>query len=380
MDISIIVPLYKGNKYINNLMKMFNDNLEANDFGRNYSVEVIFVNDYPDEPLQISGELLCSYKLVEYSANKGIHGARVAGIEMSSGKYITMLDQDDQVTETWLESQYCKLTRENGTYIVCNGWKSRFGALLNPDKMDTLNNVKYYIEKENLIYSPGQVMMKKSAIPTAWLHNQQQKNGCDDWMLWIMALKEGNQFIVNSDMLYFHTPSRSVDSIAINQMMDSKIESSEILSELGYITEQEKKLMNHQVVTDYQTYRFLELYRQTLLWHKLDQQGKKIENYLTDIGYHRIAIYGMGDIAEVLCDELQQSQIEYYGIDQSSVDFYKEYKIYRPEDEWPEAELAIVTVTSVSMQPVFELIRKKNINKIITFSQLLIYMSENVKF
>ena len=377
MDISIIIPLYRGNRYIAGLIHMFNKNLQKDNFGNNYRIEVIFVNDSPEEPIKISESLLCSFKLIQYEQNKGIHGARVAGLKAAEGEYIVMLDQDDQVTESWLSSQFFKLKESKGTYVVCNGWKSRFGALFDQHMLMNINRVEHYIEVEDLIRSPGQVMIKKSAIPQKWIENIQKKNGCDDWLLWIMALKEGNQFIVNQDMLYFHTPERNSDSLAMNQMMESKTESADILMNLGYVTKSERSRMDEQIKTDFQTYRFFELFRQLLLWRKLDQQGKKIASYLVAHGYHKVAIYGMGSIGEMICDELQDSEIECYGIDQSSVDFYGKFTIFRPDDEWPDVDLIIIAVTRTNIHPILDVIEKKNIEKVITFNKLLIQISED---
>ena len=45
MDVSVIVPFYKGNKYINNILRMVKENVaNANEI----KVEVVVVNDSPE--------------------------------------------------------------------------------------------------------------------------------------------------------------------------------------------------------------------------------------------------------------------------------------------------------------------------------------------
>ena len=54
VDLSIIVPLYKGNRYIGSIL----DRIErCCELCRNKKFEVIFINDYPQETIEIPQKL-----------------------------------------------------------------------------------------------------------------------------------------------------------------------------------------------------------------------------------------------------------------------------------------------------------------------------------
>lgn len=55
MDVSVIVPFYKGNKYINNILRMVKENVaNANEI----TVEVVVVNDSPEIEIQYEKDLV----------------------------------------------------------------------------------------------------------------------------------------------------------------------------------------------------------------------------------------------------------------------------------------------------------------------------------
>jgi len=53
VDISIIIPLYKGGKYCNNLLQMIQQNSLYKQMYKTCKIEVVFVNDFPDEKIRI---------------------------------------------------------------------------------------------------------------------------------------------------------------------------------------------------------------------------------------------------------------------------------------------------------------------------------------
>ena len=82
MDLSVIIPIYKGEKYL----KYWLDIIEANKVSlqkvnSTYSFEILFVNDYPGEALTIEKSICEKLNIKVYNLlnNRGIHGARVFG-------------------------------------------------------------------------------------------------------------------------------------------------------------------------------------------------------------------------------------------------------------------------------------------------------------
>ena len=60
MDVSVIVPFYKGNKYINNILRMVIENVaNANEI----TFEVVVVNDSPEIEIQYEKDFVDGYFL-----------------------------------------------------------------------------------------------------------------------------------------------------------------------------------------------------------------------------------------------------------------------------------------------------------------------------
>lgn len=76
-------------------------------------------------------------------------------------------------------------------------------------------------------------------------------------------------------------------------------------------------------------------------WVKKKQQGKSMAAFLKRSGFHTAAIYGMGNIGELLEDELKNSIEISYGIDRRNI--LAGFPVYKPEDDLPETDVVIVT-------------------------------------
>lgn len=368
MDVSVIIPLYKGQKYCSRLLDMIEVNCLYGDLFKKCKIEVIFVNDFPGEEIMIEKKQRhFTYQLIVQNKNQGIHSSRVKGILASGGKYIIMLDQDDVVTEKWLYSQWYKITSENGDYCVCNGWLSRFRTLWNRDTFkDKVNNLRHYMTVGNAIASPGQVIIRKTAVPQEWLEYIQVRNGADDFLLWIMALSQGKRFLVNEQYLFYHTPERTKDSVSRRQMVYSVQETAEILEHTGILDSENLSLLknwvsgsewingiytsnndlyiNDNVLLQIQHFmKFKPMFHIMLDWMNLKNQGICLGQFFEKNHYSSIAIYGMGYIGECVYDELGESSVTVkYGIDQMALDFKGELPVFRVQDDNLEAVDAVV--------------------------------------
>ena len=100
IDIDIIIPVYNGEKYIENLLKCF-DKQKKNNF------KLIVINDgSKDKSLEILNTQKGEYKfpiIIIDQENSGVSSARNKGILYSTAKYITFIDVDDFVTENYSE-------------------------------------------------------------------------------------------------------------------------------------------------------------------------------------------------------------------------------------------------------------------------------------
>ena len=92
MDLSIIIPAYNAEPYIEHLIQRLKPQI-------NDKVEVIVVDDGSKFPY------LPPYEWVHVirQENKGLAGARNTGLEAAKGRYIAFIDADDLVSEHFVD-------------------------------------------------------------------------------------------------------------------------------------------------------------------------------------------------------------------------------------------------------------------------------------
>lgn len=391
IDISIIIPLYKGVQFCNRLLKVIKQNCTYQDFYKSHSVEVIFVNDYPEEKNIIEiekEEKEFAIRLLSHEKNQGIHAARVTGIKNSRGRFIIMLDQDDLVKENWLYSQWNCIQEARSDLCLCNGWEGKFRLLHDSKEFEQrIKDDNYLFKSGNPIMSPGQAIIKKERIPREWLNNLQKINGTDDFLLWIMMKKQGCSFAVNKECLYYHTSERTKDSVNIRHMINSLKEMRQILSKAGdFLNENNKSDLDQYIKLREDT----ELSMQTLkgrnmlfvmkTWLDMRNQGMEIASFLETHQYLHIAVYGMGNIGESLFYELRNSDIQIdYAIDSSSCvkDFDGELAVLNWTDEFPDVDAIIVTMMA-GYDAVIRALRARLKCPVITVNDLILDMQSEL--
>lgn len=232
MDISIIVPFFKGEKYLSRLLDSIDiasSNLKKE---KNMSTELILVNDNPGTKVPIVQSVLNRVIVIENNCNSGIHFSRVKGLEKATGKYIVFLDQDDQLSDFSLVSQIESIGRfdmviGNGENHFMNGKKQKFYTSESIQKKST-EEKNYYLYR-NMIVSPGQVLLLKDSIPVDWINNIMEVNGSDDYFLWLLMFKNKKNITFNQVVVYFHIETGKNISYdlkameASNQEMVSKL-------------------------------------------------------------------------------------------------------------------------------------------------------------
>lgn len=104
MKISIIVPVYKVEKYIQRCFDSIKNQTYTN-------IECIFVDDCsPDNCYGILEQQIDEYsdpidfKIIRHEQNKGLSGARNTGTFSATGEYIYYLDSDDEITHDCIDT------------------------------------------------------------------------------------------------------------------------------------------------------------------------------------------------------------------------------------------------------------------------------------
>ena len=116
MNLSIIIPVYNGEKYIE---ECINNVLEQayNDF------ELIIVNDGSKDDTKKICEKISKVdgriKIIN-TENAGVSSARNKGINIAKGKYIVFLDADDKILSDIYKNMIMDIERENADLIMCS--------------------------------------------------------------------------------------------------------------------------------------------------------------------------------------------------------------------------------------------------------------------
>lgn len=231
---SVITTTYNGNAYLPQLFSIIERNtLTLQKAYPDLQVEYLLVNDSPWEPLALpeTEGLHFQCRTITNPENYGIHKSRAIAIGEAAGELITILDQDDQLADDFLLSQYEALG--DGDAVICNGIKEfdTGNKAIYRDclKMSLINRKCFYLKAANQIVSPGQCLMRKSAVPEKWLNNPLTVNGSDDLFLWLLMLDQGTRFAKNPKKLYTHKQVGSNLSNSLKKMCKSDLQMCELM-------------------------------------------------------------------------------------------------------------------------------------------------------
>ena len=236
--ISVIIPWYQGQRYLPGLLSMMERNAEILLDKAGKEMEVLLVNDSPWENLeaelkkQADGAAAYRLKVITNPQNSGIHATRVNGLNAAEGEFIQFLDQDDRITDRCLLSQYSSIG--DADFVIGNGYDGEqdggrhliFASLMAHAAAGDLKCQYYY---NNLIRSPGQVLIRRSSIPVYWSEQIMENNGSDDAFLWILMLCSGAKAAINEELIYEHVYTGENSSSNNEAMLLSQMEVAEKL-------------------------------------------------------------------------------------------------------------------------------------------------------
>lgn len=251
IQVSWIIPLYRGKKYIPNIMDNMLEVYEyMQDIYHNmkYNMEVLLINDDPSESIELH-EYPFAVRLIQHQNNMGIHQARITGLHAAQGEFVIFLDQDDHVAPSFLVRQLKEIN--SADVCVANGYREypNDKKLLYSRKSAIKLTGKYnvYLYGTDMIFSSGQCLIRKSSIPKSWQQIIMKTNGCDDFLLWILMLKENARFNYLWEPLFFHRETEYNCSNDYSQMDNSFKEMIDILVQSNAINVNEIKVLRKRL-------------------------------------------------------------------------------------------------------------------------------------
>lgn len=349
MHISIIVPIYHGKKFIPQLIGLVEKSKK--NLGHMAEVELVLSNDAPDDNLDdyFSDEI--SIQVLNTSKNQGMQGARIRGIENCCGEYILMLDQDDLISENYLRSQLENILAKDGDASVCKAISEKKPVYDSQFPFDEINKLDYALNAGVCIISPGQVLLKKSAISDVWKKHVLENRGADDWLLWICMLAEGKSFVLNDEILYEHVEDGTNASWNTVKMIASDEEMLRILKQEKVLTEEQFCIFEESVSqVKMKRIQILDKFRKMFFtydeWMRLKRKGKKVPDFLKEKGISNVCIYGVGYLGKALIEELKLANINVPCAFDRNAEYIEDIgvAIYSQVTEIKEADIMIVTL------------------------------------
>lgn len=331
-DISIIVPIYHGRNYISSLLQMAEDNYSR--LNGEASVEMIFVNDSPEETICIERKLPFPVRVVDNKKNQGIHQSRVNGLACAEGSFVTFWDQDDTWRPDFLHSQYKHIGNADviiGDAVYGNGVRLFKDEAVIPHLLDPV----WYIQNLIEIISPGQTLIRRGSIPSSWIRFIMKTNYCDDAYLWVLMKDQHKTFAINRDCLYTHTETGNNTSLDRNRNIAA-------LQELYDI------VCSNHLISGANMAGFKDCIEKRIINNR---EYIEVENVLSDAAYltsalkdyEKISIYGYGvnGMKAVKAIHGLGKHISHI-YDRDAVS--GEYRIERLGDRQDDSDLVIVTV------------------------------------
>jgi len=132
--ISVIIPIYKAEKYIEKCVKRMMSQTYHN-------LEIILVDDgSPDESGAICERLAKEDARIRvlHKENGGAATARNAGLDVMTGKYIAFVDADDYMELNYIETLYRTLSENDAQVAICSFKTVDENG--NPVSIDNLHN------------------------------------------------------------------------------------------------------------------------------------------------------------------------------------------------------------------------------------------------
>ena len=215
--ISIIVPIYNCEKYLDDCLSSIRNQSYSN-------LEIILLNDgSSDASEKICLEHKKNDKRIKYlyKENSGAANTRNLGIEKATGEYIMFVDADDYIDLDYIELLY-KSLKSNNVDVVVSGFTTvdEKGILIKKHFFDVKKDVLEFDEYiDTFINSPYftcvKMLMKKNSIEKKFVTNL--KYGED--MLFAYNILKNNKLHYEKNCGYYYV--QNVNSVTHNSTINS---------------------------------------------------------------------------------------------------------------------------------------------------------------
>ena len=209
--VSIIVPCYNQAHFLNESLSSV--------LKQSYSNwECVIVNDGSNDNTEQTAlswtKKDTRFKYVKQE-NKGLSSARNSGIKTSLGDYILPLDADDIIREDFLDKTVPELLENDNLAIVSCNSKFFEGDITNIiNELKPKGNTYHFLLYVNQLVATS--LYRKKCWEQVGGYDEQMKTGFEDWEFWIAITKQGWEYKVVEDFLFYYRKAKKsmlVDTI-----------------------------------------------------------------------------------------------------------------------------------------------------------------------
>jgi len=206
IKLSVIIPVYNSENHL----KICIESLLNQTIGR---YEVILVDDgSTDESGEICDKYSAIYEKIRviHQQNCGVSAARNTGINNAAGDYLTFVDSDDFVSETYVESVLKLIEIPADLYILDNyiGEKIRFWIDKKKLREGIYSEDLGYVYQQFMEYrlnAPWDKIFLREIINTNKIRFIEGFNMGEDLLFCLEYLKNCKIIIKNEISIYYHT-------------------------------------------------------------------------------------------------------------------------------------------------------------------------------
>ena len=286
--ISIVVPVYKVEKYLEKCVKSILKQTYTN-------LEIILVDDgSPDKCGQLCDELAKTDNRIKvfHKANGGLSDARNYGVERANGEYIGFVDSDDYIHENMYEELY-KAIKKSGTAIAECGVTRVYKNTLRPHYegedyflvLDREGYLKEYLENKRLYGSAWcklihKNLAKKIKFPTGKIY--------EDAFYTLELLKTVDKYTLISGNYYYYYIREN--SITTRPFSAKDMDYIEIMDQIRDYTLSNFPKFKEQLLVRL-IYAYLSIFNQLIVLdnYKTKKEYKVLKNKLKD-NYFKVVV------------------------------------------------------------------------------------------
>jgi glycosyltransferase involved in cell wall biosynthesis len=191
VTVSVVIPAYNQARFLKDAIESV--------LSQTYSIsEIVIVDDgSTDETPEVAQQYGNSIRYIRQE-NQGLAAARNTGILHSNGKYIALLDSDDQWLTSFMQTMTSLISQNSDATVFYCGWRyvDAAGCVL-PQQPQTKvvppDEIYWALLRANFLIPSG-VMLERSQILKAGLFDPAFRR-LQDWELWLRLLKAGHIFV-----------------------------------------------------------------------------------------------------------------------------------------------------------------------------------------